>query len=144
MFKIDRIIIKIYTSSKRAKTKNLSSSNDKIRRTCKNSDVCTEGLIVLLVNFVIHVITFLLHETKNEHSFLFRWLHFNHKPLVVHKKGQVCFINYILSPLFELTMSDVQQCIDLSAQMSKLAHYNPYIITVLCAYEIILIPKDFE
>lgn len=37
-----------------------------------------------------------------------------------------------------------QQCIDLSAQMSKLAHYNPYIITVLCAYEIILIPKDFE
>lgn len=41
-------------------------------------------------------------------------------------------------------MPDVQQCIDLSAQMSKLAHYNPYIITVVCAYEIILIPKDFE
>lgn len=72
MFKIDRIIIKIYILFKRVKIKNFSSFNDKIRRICKNSDVFMEGLIVLLVNFVIYVIIFLLYEIKNEYFFFFR------------------------------------------------------------------------
>lgn len=48
------------------KQNDFSSSNDKISRPRKNNGVSTEDLIVLLVNFVIHAITFLLHETKTE------------------------------------------------------------------------------